>query len=243
MCYVEANIHFFAAEVSRSLCLSSRRMNERHSPQHTDQQREGIHRHNLSNTELRNLLEGGLAPKSTSEDHEVPYTNIIYDLICDPASRETNTKRYRVYLTPFAAITMGLVISSPSDNGSSTSSATQENQTMPIQTPRRRKLPPRPSAPPNTILRRSRRIPKANPNKVVFPTYPEAKSPFRKSYPLTPRTRGKISVKPILRTPKFTKKKIHKKMKKVKQKMRHTSILEMVPGSPDSVGTAATECL
>lgn len=137
---------------------------------------------------------------------------------------------------------MGLSFSSPTLNETTATSIIQDHSTMPVQTPRRRKLPPRAAAPPNTILRRSRRIPKANPNKVVFPTHPEAKSPFCKSYPLTPRTRGKITVKPILKTPKFTKKKkLHKKVKKVKQMMRHKSVLEMVPGSPESVGTAATE--
>jgi hypothetical protein len=51
-----------------------------------------------------------------------------------------------------------------------------------------------------------------------------------------------VAIKPILRTPKFTKKKIHKKVKMTKQKMKYKSILEMVPSSPESVGTVATEC-
>jgi hypothetical protein len=50
-------------------------------------------------------------------------------------------------------------------------------------------------------------------------------------------------VKPILRTPRFTKKKkIHKKVNMMKQKMKHKSVLETVPGSPESMGTVATEC-
>ncbi|KAL3774368.1 hypothetical protein ACHAWO_011399 [Cyclotella atomus] len=134
---------------------------------------------------------------------------------------------------------MGISFSSSAMNESST--LTTDNSTMSSQIPKWRKLPPRP-VPSNTVIRRSRRIPRANPNKVVFPTYPEAKSPFCKSYPLTARTRQMVAIKPILRTPKFTKKKIHKKVKMTKQKMKYKSILEMVPSSPESVGTVATEC-
>ena len=127
---------------------------------------------------------------------------------------------------------MGLTFSLPSNNDASIIGS------MPSQTPKRRRLPPRP-IPPNTVIRRSRRLTKANPPKVIFPTYPEAKSPFCKSYPLTPRSRRRLDVRPILRTPRFTKKKVHKKKQTNK---KYKSVLEMVPGSPDgSVGTAATE--
>lgn len=61
------------------------------------------------------------------------------------------------------------------------------------------------------IVRRSRRVTKSNPPKVIFPTIPKAKTPSRKKFPLTPKTRAKVeaSSKPILRkSPRVVKHKV-----------------------------------
>lgn len=64
------------------------------------------------------------------------------------------------------------------------------------------------------VSRRSRRVAKSNPSRVVFPTIPKAKTPSKKNYPLTPKTRKKAEKKskPILRrkSPRAVKHKIHK---------------------------------
>ena len=127
---------------------------------------------------------------------------------------------------------MGLAFSSTSTGGASDNQISSLSRgTMLSQTPPKRKLSQRTVIPPNTITRRSRRIAKSNPRKIVFPTNPKAKSPFCKSYPLTPKTRGRMMVKPILRTPRFTKKKVAHK-KKQEKKRNYKSVLEMVSGSP-----------
>ena len=127
---------------------------------------------------------------------------------------------------------MGLAFSSPSTSGASDNQISSLSRgTMLSQTPPKRKLSQRTVIPPNTITRRSRRIAKSNPRKIVFPTNPKAKSPFCKSYPLTPKTRSRMMVKPILRTPRFTKKKVAHK-KKQEKKRNYKSVLEMVSGSP-----------
>ena len=136
---------------------------------------------------------------------------------------------------------MGLAFSSPSINDASNSQTSSlSTEAMSSQTPRKRRLPQRTIIPSNTITRRSRRIAKSNPRKIVFPTNPKAKSPFCKSYPLTPITRGRMIVKPILRTPRFTKKKVVQKKKQEKKKY-NKSVLEMVPGSPGLIISTATE--
>ena len=50
------------------------------------------------------------------------------------------------------------------------------------------------------ISRRSRRIAKSNPRRVIFPTKPKSKTPSRKKFPLTPKSRKKAeaNAKPIL---------------------------------------------
>lgn len=47
-------------------------------------------------------------------------------------------------------------------------------------------------------------------------------------------------MKPILRTPRFTKKKVVQKKKQEKKKY-NKSVLEMVPGSPGLIISTATE--
>lgn len=65
------------------------------------------------------------------------------------------------------------------------------------QQPKRYRKPP-----PNTISRRSRRIQKSGPLRVVFPTLPRQKTPTRKKFPLTPNSRAIVEarIKPILRS-------------------------------------------
>jgi hypothetical protein len=121
---------------------------------------------------------------------------------------------------------MGLTFSSPATTSGKVSSC-QATRTPKKSTSSRAR------AAPNKITRRSRRLAQSNPNKVVFPTYPELKSPFPKSYPLTPRTRAKVRVKPILHTPRFTKSKF-KKAKHCKAKVA------MVHYPDRSVSTVAT---
>lgn len=62
------------------------------------------------------------------------------------------------------------------------------------------------------IVRRSRRITKSNPRRVIFPTIPKSKTPRTKKYPLTPKSRKKVEEKskPILlrKSPRNAKHKI-----------------------------------
>ena len=64
------------------------------------------------------------------------------------------------------------------------------------------------------VSRRSQRVARSNPSRVVFPTIPKAKTPSKKNYPLTPKTRKKAEAKskPILRrkSPRVVKHKIPK---------------------------------
>ncbi|KAL3802508.1 hypothetical protein HJC23_012527 [Cyclotella cryptica] len=141
----------------------------------------------------------------------------------------------------FFSTTMGLAFSSPKTNITSSGTTCHASQTPRKNTPSSQSV--KILDPPNTVLRRSRRLTKNNPPKVLFPTYPEAKSPAHRSYPLTPRTRAKVVVrlKPILRrSPRFSK---HKFCKTLIIKHGDKSVVTMVsPPSPDgSVVTAATE--
>jgi hypothetical protein len=156
-----------------------------------------------------------------------------------------NTIRLRnsfAFLSTFVQTTMGLAFSSPKTSSTSSVPICLTSQTPTKNGPSSQsiKIPD----PCKTALRRSRRLTKNNPPKVVFPTYPEAKSPAHRSYPLTPRTRAKVVVrlKPILRrSPRFSK---HKFCKALMVQHYHKSAVTVVvsPPSPDgSAVTAATE--
>ncbi|KAL7545744.1 hypothetical protein ACHAWF_009096 [Thalassiosira exigua] len=100
-----------------------------------------------------------------------------------------------------------LKTTTPRKKKSSFSHSNSMNISDESMTPKRKKSFNRKAKTPQ-VVRRSRRIPKCDPPKVVFPSVPRAKTPSRKKYPLTPtsRRRAEADSKPILRkSPRIAK--------------------------------------
>ena len=116
------------------------------------------------------------------------------------APRISINKRLQANLATHQSSTMGSAISTVTSAISSSSSNASNNT---FNTPKKSSTLSfhKSTKMPATELRRSRRITRSAPNKVVFPTYPNAKSPARPSYPLTPNSRAiaQAAAKPILR--------------------------------------------